>query len=200
MPIVDELVATVLSQHTSDLNSGRAFAELTRAFPSWEDVADATVEAIADAIKPGGLAVTKAPRIKAILQSIRRDYGRVDLSALEEMPDADVAAYLTSLPGIGPKSAACVLTFAMGRPAFPVDTHVYRVTRRLGLSRSTETAEQVQRRITPVIPEELRYEMHVQLIRHGRTICRARLPRCSECELFDVCDEGPRLVAAGAAG
>lgn len=196
---MDELIATVLSQHTSDVNSGRAFASLKTAFPSWDAAADADVAAIAEAIKPGGLAQIKAPRIKAILQTIRRDHGRVDLSFLDALPDDEAETYLTRLPGIGPKSAACVLTFSMGRPAFPVDTHVHRVAGRLGMASARATAEKVQRDLTPLIPPELRYELHAQLVRHGRTICRARFPLCSRCHLFDLCVEGPRLLEAGLA-
>lgn len=189
----------MLSQHTSDVNSGRAFASLKGAFSSWDAVADASVAQIADAIRAGGLAQIKAPRIKAILETIRRDQGRVDLSFLDAWDDRRAESYLTSLPGIGTKSAACVLTFAMGRAAFPVDTHVHRVTRRLGLAPANASAERVQRDLTPRIPPDVRYELHVQLIRHGRTICRARRPFCSSCSLFDLCEAGSSLLAAGEA-
>lgn len=198
-PIVDEVIGTVLSQHTSDVNSARAFESLKGRWPSWDAVLDAPTEDIAVAIRSGGLAEIKAPRIKSILVEIKRREGRVDLRRLEELPDEEVEAYLRSLPGVGPKTAACVLTFSMRRPAFPVDTHVHRVTARLGLIPPQTSADRAHDLLTPAIPPELRYEFHVQLVRHGRTVCKAGVPRCSECVLFDLCAAGPRLLAEGRA-
>jgi endonuclease-3 len=197
---LDTLIGTVLSQHTSDVNSGRAFRSLRRRFRTWEEVRHAPVDEVADAIRPGGLADVKAPRIQAILAEVEAREGAVDLARLEELGDAEADAYLRSLPGVGPKTAACVLLFAMGRPAFPVDTHVHRVATRLGLVPATATAEAAHTLLAPRVPREIRYEFHVQLIRHGREICRPRRPRCTDCVLFDLCAAGPGLLAAGEAG
>jgi endonuclease-3 len=196
---VDELVMTVLSQHTSDVNTGRAFASLQARFASWEEVAAARTRDVEDAIRPGGLAAQKAPRIKAILEEIEGREGRIDLSRLRDLPDDEVEDYLCSLPGVGPKTAACVLVFSMGRDAFPIDTHVHRVTRRLGWIPDKATADAAHKTLKRAVPPELRYELHVQLIDHGRTICKARIPLCSGCVLFDVCEAGPKLLAAGEA-
>jgi endonuclease III len=197
LPIIDELVMTVLSQHTSDANTARSFAALKERFPVWEDVLSAPTEEIADAIRSGGLADQKAPRIRQILLEIEDREGSLDLARLNDLDDQAVDAYLVSLPGVGPKTAACVLTFSMGRTAFPIDTHVHRIVRRLGWIEKKRSADEAHRRLTPRIPPELRYELHMALINHGRTVCRARAPRCSECVLFDLCDEGPELLAAG---
>ena len=199
LPIIDELVITVLSQNTSDTNTARAFAALKERLPTWEDVLRAPVEDIADVIRSGGLADQKAPRIRRILEEIEEREGRLDLSRLHELTDQEVDEYLTSLPGVGPKTAACVLTFSMGRAAFPIDTHVHRIVRRLGWIPANASADATHRLLTPRIPPELRYELHMALIRHGREVCKARSPRCSDCVLFDLCDEGPRLLAAGEA-
>lgn len=190
LPIVDQLVATVLSQATSDVNSGRAFARLKERFPNWEQVADAPPDEIADAIRPGGIAEVKSRRIQDILHAIEDREGRIDLDRLHDLDDQAVAAYLTSLPGVGPKTAACVLVFSMGRPAFPVDTHVHRIVTRLGWVPPGTTADKAHDLLTPRIPPEIRYDLHVAFITHGRTICRARSPRCGECELRDLCAYG----------
>lgn len=197
MPIIDELISTLLSQHTSDINTARAFAGLKKRFPSWDEVKDAPGHEVADAIRSGGLADQKAPRIKAILTEIERREGAVDLSRLYCMNDGEVDDYLCSLPGVGPKTAACVLVFSMGRSAFPIDTHVHRVARRLGWIDDGTTAEAASRKLGPRIPADLRYSLHMALIEHGRKVCRARRPRCSECVLFDLCEAGPRLLADG---
>jgi endonuclease-3 len=187
LPIIDEVVATVLSQHTSDRNSERAFAQLKARFPDWEQVLDAAPEEIADAIRSGGIADQKARRIQRILATIEEREGRIDLDRLRGLDDAAVEDYLTSLPGVGPKTAACVLVFSMGRAAFPIDTHVHRVATRLGWIPPKTTAEKAYRLLTPRVPAEIRYDLHVALISHGRTVCRARQPRCGECVLRDTC-------------
>ena len=187
-----------MSQHTSDVNRDRAYARLRDRFKSWEEVLDAPVEEVADAIRPGGIADVKARRIQAILAEIEKRESRLDLSRLNELGDAEVVDYLCALPGVGPKTAACVLLFSMGRDAFPVDTHVHRVVARLGLV-PKGSAEAAHRALEPAIPSELRYELHMQLIRHGREVCKPGTPRCSECVLFDLCEAGPRLLASGAA-
>jgi endonuclease III len=197
-PVIDELVATVLSQHTSDANSDRAFAKLKAAFPSWEQVADAPDELVAEAIRCGGIADQKARRIKRILAAIEDREGGLGLDRLHDLDDTAIEAYLRSLPGVGPKTAACVLAFAMGRPAFPIDVHVHRIARRLGWIPPTMTAEQAHEFLTPRVPPGIRYDLHVAMIRHGRTVCRARQPSCSSCVLLDLCAYGSAATAAAA--
>lgn len=190
LPIVDELVATVLSQHTSDHNSGRAFAQLKAEFPDWEQVLRAPAGDVADAIRRGGIADQKARRIKQILAAIREREGRIDLSRLHDLDDAAVEEYLASLPGVGPKTAACVLVFSMGRAAFPVDTHVHRVAGRLGWIPPGTSAEKAHRILGPAVPPGIRYDLHVALIEHGRRVCQAQHPRCGACVLRDECAYG----------
>jgi endonuclease-3 len=198
-PPLDELVMTVLSQHTSDVNSERAFASLEKRFGSWEEVADAPLDDIAGAIRVGGIATLKARRIQQILAAIEEREGRLDLGRLERLSDAEANEYLRSLPGVGPKTAACVLLFSMLRPAFPVDTHVHRVAGRLGLIAAELDAGRAHDVLGERVPPELRYEFHVQLVRHGRRVCKPRRPLCSSCVLLDLCEAGPRLLAAGQA-
>jgi endonuclease III len=190
---------TVLSQHTSDLNTARAFASLKGSFDNWEAVRDADPARLANAIRTGGLAETKSVRIQSILREIEEREGSVDLERLRALDDDEVEKYLVTLPGVGPKTAACVLLFSMGRPAFPVDTHVHRVARRLGLIPPKASADQAHRLLLPGIAPELRYEFHMQLIRHGREVCKAVRPLCSDCVLFDLCDSGAEMLASGAA-
>ena len=187
LPVIDEVVATVLSQHTSDTNSGRAFAQLKERFSSWEEVAAAPAGQVADAIRCGGIADQKARRIQEILAAICEREGRIDLGRLHDLDDAAARAYLESLPGVGPKTAACVLTFAMGRSAFPVDTHVHRVATRLGWLPASTVADKAHRLLGPMVPADIRYDLHVAMISHGRTVCRARRPRCGACVLNDLC-------------
>jgi endonuclease-3 len=192
---LDELILTVLSQHTSDLNAGRAFAALRAAFPKgWEQVVRAPTQKVADAIRSGGLADTKAPRIQEILREVRRREGAYDLSSLTELTDREARDYLTSLPGIGPKTAAVVLSFALGRDALPVDTHVLRVSRRLGLIPPKTSAERADRMLHALVPDGLRTSLHVALIRLGREICKAPVPRCRGCPLNDLCPTAPRYL------
>src|SRR5436190_11232491 len=175
---LQELILTVLSQHTSDVNADRAFASLRAAFPTWQDVVAAPEAAVADAVRSGGLADTKAPRIQAILREVRDREGAYDLSCLRAMSDSEARAYLTSLPGIGPKTAAVVLSFSLGRDAIPVDTHVHRVARRLGLVPPKASAERADRILHDLVPAGLRTPLHVAFIRLGREICKAPIPRC----------------------
>jgi len=203
MPIIDQIVGTVLSQHTSDVNSGRAFARLKARFPAWEQAAHAPAGEIEDAIRCGGLARQKARRITEILHAIGGREGRIDLSRLHDLDDQAAEDYLTSLPGVGPKTAACVLAFSMGRAAFPVDTHVRRVVTRLGWVPAGTTAEKAYRLLAPRVPAGIRYDLHLALIGHGRTVCLARHPRCAGCVLLDLCPYGQAAAgqqAAGAAG
>ncbi|MEX0985703.1 MAG: endonuclease III [Actinomycetota bacterium] len=188
---LEELILTVLSQHTSDLNAERAFVDLRAAFPTWDDVVAAPSQRVADAIRSGGLANTKAPRIQSILREVDAREGGYDLSRLHGLPDAEARDYLTSLPGIGPKTAAVVLSFALGRDAIPVDTHVHRVTRRLGVIPDEASAERADRLLHDLVPDGLRTPLHVGFIRLGREICKAPIPSCRRCPLRDLCPTAP---------
>jgi endonuclease-3 len=182
-----ELVQTILSQNTSDVNTERAFASLWSRFGDWGAVLAAPTSAVADAIRSGGLAEIKAPRIQGVLAAIQRDRGELSLDFLAELPLDEARAYLTSLSGVGPKTAACVLLFALGMPALPVDTHVHRVSKRLGLIGERTSAEAAHRLLEAAIPPAEMFDAHLLLIRHGRAICKALRPRCEACPLGDVC-------------
>jgi endonuclease-3 len=186
-PPVDELVYTVLSQNTADVNTERTFAALKARFPDWRAVRDAPVAEVEQAIALGGLARVKAPRIKAILAAVSERTGDPDLSELDGMTDDAALTYLQSMPGVGPKTAACVLMFALGRPAMPVDTHVHRVAGRLGLIDAKLSAEQAHRPLTELAGPENVYALHINLVRHGRRICHARRPQCGRCPLAVIC-------------
>ena len=187
--LLGALVATVLSQNTSDLNSGRAYASLKQAFPGgWDDVRTAAVTAVADAIRAGGLANVKAPRIQAILQDVYERHGRTDLDHLRAWDDAAIRDYLRSFHGVGAKTAACVLMFNLGRPVLPVDTHVHRVSRRLGLIGPTATADQAHDLLPRLLDDDQIYSFHVHLIEHGRRTCHARNPACAACPVRGECD------------
>lgn len=193
---LEELVLTVLSQHTSDVNAERAFESLREVFPAWGDVVRAPTRAVADAIRSGGLADTKAPRLQAILREVAERRGAFDLSLLADLDDDDARAELLSLPGVGPKTAAVVLSFSLGRDAMPVDTHVHRVTKRLGLVPANASAERADRILHELVPDGLRTPLHVALIRLGREICKAPIPRCHLCPLNDICPTAPRYLDA----
>jgi len=195
LPVIDEVVATVLSQHTSDTNSERAFAQLKESFSSWEQVAAAPRWQVAGAIRSGGLADQKARSIQQILAAICEREGRLDLGRLHDLDDEAAQTYLESLPGVGPKTATCVLTFAMGRAAFPVDTHVHRVATRLGWLPAKTAADRAHRLLGPMVPADIRYDLHVAMIGHGRTVCRAQRPRCGACVLNDLCTYGRQSAA-----
>ena len=185
---VGQLVATILSQNTSDVNTARAYASLREAFPDWRAVMEAPVEAVAKAIRSGGLANQKAPRIQAALRRIHQARGGFDLDWLADLPVEEARRWLDDLPGVGNKTASILLLFCFDRPAFPVDTHVHRVTRRLGVAPAKATPDQVMRIIETHAPPEWFYPLHLNLIRHGRTVCKARTPRCDICVLADICD------------
>jgi endonuclease III len=185
---LDELIGTILSQNTSDTNSERAHQRLRASYPTWEDVLDASDREIYEAIKPAGLGNIKAPRIRNTLREILKRCGELNLDFLDALPLDEARRWLTSLSGIGPKTAACVLLFALGRPAFPVDTHVHRVMRRLGLIGPKISAERAHELLEAALPPEWVYEFHVGLIRHGRRVCQAQRPRCEDCQLRDLCD------------
>ncbi len=194
-----ELVLTILSQNTSDTNSGRAFMRLVSRFPTWEAVMAADPGEIEREIQVGGLAATKAPRIKAILEEIWQRRGSFDLSFLGEMPLAEAKAWLRSLPGVGPKTAACVLMFALGRPALPVDTHVGRIARRLGLVPANTGAAKAHDLLEAMLAPKEVYPFHVSLIKHGRRLCRAQRPLCAECPLSDRCPTAPLYLGTSRA-
>jgi endonuclease-3 len=191
---LDELILTVLSQHTSDANSVRAFSSLRDRYPSWDRLVRARDADVAEAIRSGGLANTKAPRIKAILREIGEREGTYDLSWMRRASDEQVRDYLLALPGVGPKTAACVLAFSLGRDVLPVDTHVYRVARRLGFVPAGTSAEKANAMLHELVPPALRVELHVGLIRLGREICKAPRPRCGECPLADRCPTAPIVL------
>ncbi len=192
LPPVDELVSTILSQNTNDLNRDRAFTNLRAAFPSWEAVRDANVRSIIAAIRPAGLANQKGPRIKKVLQSITQERGDLDLSFLKDLPLEEARAWLTKFNGVGPKTAAIVLCFSLGRPAFPVDTHIYRVTGRIGLRPEKMTVEQAHPYLEGLFPPETYYAAHLNLIRLGREVCHAGKPACPECPIQKLCDYEPK--------
>jgi endonuclease-3 len=191
---LEELIWTVLSQHTSDLNAERAFHALRAAYPTWDQVVASRSSAVADVIRSGGLANTKAARIQAILREITEREGAYDLTSLGDRDDADARAYLMTLPGVGPKTAAVVMAFALGRDAIPVDTHVHRVSRRLGLIPPKASAERAHDLLAETVPDELKTPLHVGLIRLGREICKAQAPRCGDCPLADLCPTAPSVL------
>ncbi len=184
---IEELVFTILSQHTSDLNAFKAYDKLIEAFGSWDGIMEGDPEDIAQAIRIGGLSTIKAPRIQAVLQEIQEKCGGLDLSFLREMPLEEAKAWLRELPGVGPKTAAIVLCFALGMPAMPVDTHIYRVSKRLGLIGEKVTADQAHDILEASVAPEQVFGFHVYLITHGRQVCKARRPLCDRCVLSGGC-------------
>ena len=192
---VEELVRTVLSQNTNDRNRDVAYDRLRERFPTWEEVRDAPVEEVEEAIRPGGLAYTKAPRIQEILRRLDGD----DLQWLRDAPREESIPYLVELPGVGRKTAACVLIFSFGRDEIPVDTHVERVGKRLALISPTASFDQAHDEIRAITDPEDAWELHINLIAHGRAVCRPR-PRCDECALLRMCPHGRRRRAQAASG
>jgi endonuclease III len=192
---LDELILTVLSQNTNDTNRDRAYADLRERFPEWDEVADAPLPAIARAIRRGGLGPTKSVRLREILRTLRARGIPLDERAFARMRSSALWDLLVGLRGVGPKTAACVLLFSLGRPYFPVDTHVHRVARRLGLVPDSADAVAAQELIqADVVPKDV-YALHMLLIRHGREVCIARRPFCSRCPLATIC---PRIGVVGA--
>ncbi len=192
LPAIDELVSTILSQNTNDNNRDRAFNSLREKFPTWEQVREAKTEAVVAAIRPAGLANQKGPRIQEVLRAITAERGNLDLSFLADLPVDEARAWLTKFNGVGPKTAAIVLCFSLGRPAFPVDTHIYRVSGRIGLRPERMTVEQAHVHLEALFPPETYYAGHLNLIRLGREICQARKPLCYKCPLTDLCDYEPK--------
>jgi endonuclease-3 len=193
---IAELVRTILSQNTNDTNRDLAYGRLRERFPTWVQVRDAPLAEIKEAVRPAGLAETKAPSIQEALRRSTRDGGEPDLDWLGDADREDALDYLTALPGVGRKTAACVMIFALGRPEIPVDTHVYRVGGRLGLFRERASFTEAHDEMLRVTDSEDAYELHINLIRHGRAICRPQ-PRCEECGLRRMCPYYRRVVRAG---
>jgi endonuclease-3 len=187
LPPVDELISTILSQNTNDANRDRAFESLRRQFANWEQVRDASPEAVIAAIRPAGLANQKAPRIQQVLRGISTERGSLDLNFLADLPLEEARTWLMKFKGVGPKTAAIVLLFSLGRPAFPVDTHIYRVTGRVGLLPDKMTVEAAHTRLENLLPPEAYFAAHLNLIRLGREVCTARKPACPRCPLRSLC-------------
>jgi len=194
LPPVDELVSTILSQNTNDVNRDHAFDSLRSKFPTWEQVRDADTDEVIEAVRVAGLANQKGPRLQNVLREITTERGSLDLSFLQDMPLEEARDWLTKFKGVGPKTAAIVLCFSLGRPAFPVDTHVYRVTGRIGLRPEKISVEQAHPYLEEVFPPETYYAAHLNLIRLGREVCAARKPNCPVCPVRELCDYEPKTV------
>jgi endonuclease-3 len=188
LPAIDELVSTILSQNTNDVNRDRGFNALRAKFPTWEEVRDANPKQVIEAIRPAGLANQKGPRIQQVLRSITEERGSLNLDFLADLPVEEARAWLTKFNGVGPKTAAIVLCFSLNRPAFPVDTHIYRVSGRIGLRPEKMTVEQAHPHLESVFPPETYYAAHLNLIRLGREVCGARKPNCPQCPIHKLCD------------
>ncbi len=184
---LSELILTILSQHTSDGNRDRAFSSMKEAFPTWEEVRDAPTEQLALSIRAGGLANVKAPRIQSVLRQIAEERGELDISFLSGMPPDEAKAWLNGFHGVGPKTAACVLMFACGMPVLPVDTHVFRVSRRLGLIGERVNADKAHDLLEAMLAPEQRYPFHIYMITHGRRVCKAQRPLCEACVVQSWC-------------
>lgn len=191
-----ELVSTILSQHTTDRSSGAAYDALRQRFPSWESVREAPIEELADTIRAAGLPMQKARTIQTALD----DVAGQSLTSLRSMSVAEARARLTAIHGVGDKTASCVLLFALGMPAQPVDTHIERVSKRLGITNVESTATGIQNVFEHCLPADgqIMYAFHVDMVRHGREICQARQPRCSMCMLTDLCDYFARTATVTA--
>jgi endonuclease III len=190
LPAIDELVSTILSQNTNDVNRDKAFDSLRAQFPTWEEVRDAPAEAVIEAVRVAGLANQKGPRIQQVLREITAEHGSLDLSFLADWDVEQARGWLTKFNGVGPKTAAIVLCFSLGKPAFPVDTHVYRVSGRIGLRPEKMSVEQAHPHLEALFPPETYYAAHLNIIRLGREICQARKPDCPNCPIRSLCDFG----------
>jgi len=184
---ISVLVQTILSQNTSDTNSRRAFVSLLTSFGSWENVADADIDAIEHAIRHGGLGRVKAVRIKKALKEIERKRGQLELDFLSQLNLSEARDWLGQLPGVGVKTASCVLLFSLGMPALPVDTHILRVVKRLGLISSKTSLKQAHQWLGELVPQQDIYQFHILIIEHGRKVCRAQRPLCHHCVLKEIC-------------
>jgi endonuclease-3 len=194
LPPVDELISTILSQNTSDINRDKAFYALKDAYPDWQMVMMAPESDIRDVIRPAGLANRKAPRIQNALAVIYEEQNELTLDFLADMALDDAKNWLTDLDGVGPKTAAIVLLFSFNRPAMPVDTHVHRVTGRLGLIEAGTSAEKAHVLLEEIVNPDDYYSFHLNVIRHGREVCSARKPKCEICPLQNYCDYYQALV------
>jgi endonuclease-3 len=190
LPPVDELISTILSQNTNDINRDRAFNALRAAYPTWEAVRDAPAASVVESIRVAGLANQKGPRIQQVLRQITMERGGLDLTFLSDLPLEEARDWLTKFNGVGPKTAAIVLCFSLGRPAFPVDTHIYRVTGRIGLRPEKISVEDAHPLLEKIFPPLAYYAAHLNIIRLGREICHARKPNCAICPLCLICDFG----------
>ena len=188
LPALDELISTILSQNTNDINRDRAFQALRAQYPTWEAVRDAPVAGVVESIRVAGLANQKGPRIQQVLRQITLERGQLDLTFLSDLPLEEARAWLTKFNGVGPKTAAIVLCFSLGRPAFPVDTHVFRVTGRIGLRPEKLSVEEAHPFLEGIFPPAAYYAAHLNIIRLGREICQARKPDCAGCPLRLACD------------
>lgn len=191
---ISELVYTIISQNTSDTNSIPAFEALKKAFPNWRKAAEANPEVIATTIRSAGLENIKAERIKLVLNEILSQRGNLNLEFLHTLPLNEAKAWLKKLPGVGPKTAACVLLFSLGMPALPIDTHVYRVSHRLGLLSAKISPENAHDVLEGMVPASYILRFHLLLVQHGRRQCKARRPGCSSCPLLEGCPFGQTLV------
>ena len=196
LPALDELVLTILSQNTSDTNRDRAYAAMRGRFPGWADVLAAPPGDLVEALRPGGLANQKAPRIQAVLARLAAGPHGLDLEWLAGLPPAEATAWLVGLPGVGVKTASCVLLFSLGEPVMPVDTHVHRIALRLGLIPPRTSAEAAHALLTAQTPADQMLEAHLLLITHGRRTCRAQRPDCGDCVLRARCPHGRSVLAA----
>jgi endonuclease-3 len=188
LPAIDELVSTILSQNTSDSNRDRAFAALRHAFPTWEQVRDGDTGDVIAAIRLAGLANQKGPRIQGVLREITAQRGALNLDFLADLTPAEGRDWLLQFKGVGPKTAAIVLLFSFGKPAFPVDTHIYRVSGRIGLRPEGMSVERAHKFLEELLPPDTYYAAHLNLIRLGREICSARKPDCPICPVQAWCD------------
>ena len=192
---LNELILTVLSQNTSDINCERAYAAMRERYPRWQDVLGAPPAQLVAVLRPGGLANQKAPRIQAILAQLSASPAGLDLGWLAGQTPEAAMAFLTALPGVGRKTASCVLLFSLGMPVMPVDTHIHRIALRLGLIGPRVSADAAHPLLTAITPPDRMLEAHLLLIEHGRRTCKARRPRCHGCVLLDVCPFGAAAVA-----
>ena len=188
LPPLDELVSTILSQNTNDTNRDRAFVSLMDRYPNWEAVRDAPSAEVIETIRIAGLANQKGPRIQAVLNSITEQRGILDLNFLKDFSTEQAFDWLLQFKGVGPKTASIVLQFSLDKPAVPVDTHIYRVSGRLGLRPKKMNADKSHQHLGRLFPPETYYAVHLNIIRFGREICHARKPKCETCPLQDLCD------------
>jgi endonuclease-3 len=188
--ILDGVIGVILSQNTTDRNSAAAFGNLKAAFPVWELVRKAPVSAVEDAIRTGGLAATKARRIKKLIDQIYEEHGQISLEHLRSLSSAEITEVLSKYEGVGPKTISCVLLFTLGRQDFPVDTHVHRLCQRFGWTPAKASREDTYRYMNVRVPDDIKYELHVNMVRHGRTVCKSAVPLCKACPLAKRCPTG----------